>query len=155
MTLLLAGPPIVYLILLHVIGIAAAELGQETSQFWDDAIRVVGIVLIGLSVYVFFRGQRVQDVPDDTFDFTIPEGWTFENTMRTIARNHAITFEEFNQEELDTPLRGKELVAANMMDALGMMRSDDITPGVPRFDVIEENSTIKIRKQNAQQEANP
>ena len=152
--LLLAGPPLLHAVLIHVFGIAVDQIGYELSQFWDNAIKWVGIALIVTGISTFFFGERRPKLLDDSFDFTIPDGWSFGDVMRTIARGRVLSFDGFSDEELATPLAEKELIAKNMIEALGLMRSDEITPTLPSFDVYDEGSQIIIRRQNADKEEN-
>jgi len=118
---LLAGPPILYVILVHLFGIAVDQLGYELSPFWDNTIKVVGIALILVGIVIFIRGEKTPKPIDDAFDFTVPDGWSFEDVMRTIARGRSLLFEGFTDTELATKLAEKELAADNMMDALGLI----------------------------------
>ena len=147
----LAGPPFAYAIALHVFGMAADQLGYGLNPFWDNVTKGVGVLLILLGIVVFFRGEKTVQPAPDSFDFTIPNGWTFQQTAKTLARGYSLDFEGFSGEELNQSLISREICADNMLEALPLLR-EALEPTFPDFDVVRENSKILIRKRDDNQE---
>jgi hypothetical protein len=144
--LALAGPPIIYAIVLHFFGVAADQLGYGLNPFWDDVTKCVGVLLILVGLIVFFRGEKSAPPAQDVFAFTIPKDWTFQQTAITLARGFMIEFQGFTDDDLHQPMQATELQADNMLEAIPLLRDSTTSKNFPDFDVICQNSRISIRK---------
>lgn len=145
----LVGPPVFVFILLHIFEISVDQLGYEINPFWENATKFIGVTLVVVGVWLFLRGERLVRPPRDSFDFRSPDGWSFEQVVRTIARRQHVEFVGFLPSELEVKMPRIELAVDDALDAIAVLRERSGSHSVPAFDVALENSIVVVRKKNA------
>ncbi|HYR78166.1 MAG TPA: hypothetical protein VEM96_20305 [Pyrinomonadaceae bacterium] len=108
---------------------------------------VMGSIGFGLFFVVWFFFPKVVGFPPG-FNFTLPLGWTFRQTVDTFANNDGAVpnYEGFDERELDAPLKAWHLKTTDTSDAIRKLRSITENPNaIRKYDVTFDDSTYNLK----------
>lgn len=133
---LVAGPP-------FYLAIAIGLLDRiSPQQNYVDACLSVGAFIVGLALIIsgvwIFQKNNAAVVIDDEFKFIAQEGWTFKDTAEQIASARIIEFRNFTIEQLQAPVKAKELFCVTEINALRMLGMLVAEPNFPNY-VVQEH----------------
>ena len=134
-----------------------AQSGSTCSNeapWWVNTI--LGVGLIALSLFLFLHGYVRDDdrnkpsLPptEGWIAFSIPKGWTFEQTAEVIGRNSKrnVVLQGFGRAELSAPLKPMHLVAPSVRFALKELRSLAVERTIGRYSISERGQTTYVKR---------
>jgi hypothetical protein len=118
------------------------ELSQKTKIFVQGTAGFALFFVVWLSL----RQRNPTQVPD-AFHFSVPEGWTFEQTAKAIARHdHAIAdLEGFKAAHLAVAVESREFHTKTARDALLALRSLAGGNAIPKYTVDKDDHVYHVR----------
>jgi hypothetical protein len=109
-------------------------------------LAISGSAGFGLFMLVWFFYPRNVAVPADAFNFSVPDGWTFEQAVATIteADDAFYELEGFTLAQKKAPLRARALQAASVSAALPLLGRMCATSGFPRYEVVLQEKVYRL-----------
>lgn len=156
---LIAGPQILYYILIKLFDISLDEAGLarqnliEGSAFWVG----IGLILVSIAVFVHFeKRSHLRPAPDSVF-FDSPDGWDFKSVAKNIASLDGVQvqFIGFQEEHLAARLKGARLKLDFLEDAMGELRHLSLDTPIPEFKVYEDGARIVLKVNDGKKNSDP
>jgi hypothetical protein len=113
----------------------------------DLAISGTAGFALFFAVWFFFPKPTTNPTYPDAFNFSLPESWTFQQTIDTIvSRDRAfITYVGFRAEELSATMKKWEISCQSPLDAIARLGALTVVPGAIRdYTVTLRDSTYTL-----------
>lgn len=84
---------------------------------------------------------------DDGFEFSIPEGWTFRETVDGMAeaKDGTSDYPGFTPQELNAPVKSRRIASKSLRDAIAQVRSFTVTADAVRpYEVTQDGSVYRL-----------
>lgn len=110
-------------------------------------IGISGTAGFAMFFLIWFTYQKyTAPIPKDTFNFSIPNGWTFMQTSQAIAqaKNSISSFVNFTSDELNLILDERTLNEKTANDAIEKLKN--LNNNIPAYIVNYQNNTFIITK---------
>lgn len=100
---------------------------------------------IMLTIWFSYPTYKVHNILNEQFDISLPDGWTFEQAVRAIAKGArgVVIFEGFNYSQMNVILPSADITAMNPEEALRQLQY--LSTNVPHYQVIIEDGVYRIR----------
>jgi hypothetical protein len=84
-----------------------------------------GFALFLIIWFFFPTTPNLPPPPEDSINFSVPEGWTFQQVVEVLSQidNSVVEYEGFTSEELHSPLKEWKLKEKTISDAIRRLRS--------------------------------
>lgn len=110
---------------------------------------VSGTAGFALFLVVWFFYPKVFKL-DDAFEFSIPSGWTFRDTVEAITQNQkgVAEYKGFTPEELSAPMQGRKISSKSPSDGISQLRLATVQANAVRpYDVARQDSVYRLTVQ--------
>ncbi|HZR31144.1 MAG TPA: hypothetical protein VFA76_04750 [Terriglobales bacterium] len=107
---------------------------------------ISGTAGCALFLVVWFFYPRVFKL-DDGFEFSIPNGWTFRDTVDRMAQTrHGVSeWRGFTAQEMSALIQRRQISSESLSDAIGQLRLMTVTPDAVRpYDVTREGAVYRL-----------
>lgn len=127
-----------------IAGDALFKLNTEISN--GTTIAISGTAGCALFFTVWFTYSKFSPaIPEDCFNFSIPTGWTFQDTVDRIvtASQGVYEFKGFTTSELNLVLDSRELKTSSEIEAIKRLKY--LCKGLPDYDITVNNGIYIIK----------
>lgn len=149
---LLAAPSL-FIVIINQVIIKHTDLDIEpiSNDFLWTAL--ISVLLFLSAIIIFERGeareaQRNLDPAPDQVNFTIIDGWSFQDTAQAIVKDSkfSVEFHNFSLELMDTEMREKEITVSNEAAALQAIRLHTKNRDFPTYSISQKDQILTLEK---------